>query len=217
MPDPPELAWSETPDPRFVTCRRPVVIAGGELTLDMLELQFEPNRREYRAPLQMRANNGMFLIDDLGRQRVQPYELLNRWIVPMEEQKDYLHLNAGEHFSVPFDTVLIFSTNMNPAELADEAFLRRIGHKVRFEHLDPGDYRAIWRQTCEDQGLAYDAGLVDFVIEELHRKKQVPLLPCHPRDLIGLAQDYRRYADEQHTLSVEGMRWAWDNYFVRLQ
>lgn len=209
--------WSEAPDPRFAVCERPVVIAGGELTLEMLELQYEPNRREYRAPLQMRANNGMFLIDDLGRQRVQPYELLNRWIVPMEEQKDYLHLSAGEHFSVPFDTVLIFSTNMDPNELADEAFLRRIGHKVRFDHLGPDDYRAIWRQTCESQGLEYDASLADFVIESLHREQQVPLLPCHPRDLIGLALDYRRYAGGQEGLSVEGMRWAWDNYFVRLQ
>ena len=119
-------------DPRFVVCKRPVVITGGELTADMLEIQYDPASRQYRAPLQLKANGGIFILDDLGRQRVAPAAVLNRWIVPMEEGADYLTLNTGQHFSTPFDVILVFSTNLNPGDLVDGAFLRRIGYKIRF-------------------------------------------------------------------------------------
>lgn len=203
-------------DPRFVLCQRPVVITGGELTLDALDVRYEPAVKQYYAPLQLKATNGMFLIDDLGRQRVATVDLLNRWIVPMEERRDFLNLGAGRHFEVPFDVVLIFSTNMNPLELADEAFLRRLGYKIRFDPLDPVEYEKIWRQVCHERGMPFDAGVLHYVVEELHAKDKVPLLPCHPRDLLTLAQDQCRYQGEPNAVTVERMRWAWDNYFIKL-
>jgi hypothetical protein len=202
-------------DPRYVLCERPVVTAGGELTLDRLDLQFDGVTRRYLAPLQLRANNGLLLIDDLGRQRLEPAELFNRWIVPLEEHRDYLTLKAGLHFAAPFDLVLVLSTNLNPLELADEAFLRRIGYKIRFETLEPPEYEAIWAQVCAEQGIESNPELVAFAVEELHGKAGTPLLPCHPRDLLGLARDYLRYMG-QPALSREALAWAWNNYFIRL-
>ncbi|MFQ5544962.1 MAG: AAA family ATPase [Acidiferrobacterales bacterium] len=203
-------------DPRFALCQRPVAITGGELTLDMLEVRYEPATKQYHAPLQLKASNGMFVIDDLGRQRLATVDLLNRWIVPMEERRDFLNLGTGKHFEVPFDVVLIFCTNMNPLELADEAFLRRLGYKIRFDYLEPIEYEKIWRQVCSEQGISFDPGVLRYVLEELHAKRNVPLLPCHPRDLLTLAQDQCRYQEEPNSVTAERMRWAWDNYFVKL-
>lgn len=201
-------------DPRFVLCRRPVVITGGELTADMLEVQFDPATRQYTAPLQLKATNGMFILDDLGRQRVPPQVVLNRWIVPMEEGHDHLGLPTGQHFSVLFDAVLVFSTNLNPAELADEAFLRRIGYKIRFEPLTAGEYHDIWKQTCALHAVDYDPAICQSVIDELHRPSGVPLLPCHPRDLIDMALDHAAYLGDADELSAESLHWAWQNYFL---
>ena len=202
-------------DPRYVLCERPVVITGGELTMDMLELQYEESTRSYEAPVQMRANNGMLVIDDLGRQRLEPIELFNRWIVPLEEHRDFLALRSGHHFQVPFDVALVFSTNLNPLELADEAFLRRIGYKIRFEYLSPGEYEAIWAQVCGERQIPHDDALARFAVQELHGARDVPLLPCHPRDLIELGLDHARYLGRE-TLTPDDIRWAWDNYFVQL-
>lgn len=209
------LQFDHGRDRRFVLCRRPVVITGGELALDMLDIQYDEATRTHRAPLQLRANNGMLLIDDLGRQRVDPSELFNRWIIPLEEQRDFLTLKSGQHFQVPFDTAVVFSTNRNPLELADEAFLRRIGYKIRFEYLSETDYADIWQQECRQRGVEYEPELVRFTLDELHARHEVPLLPCHPRDLIDLATDFMRYLGEM-TLTQGALRWAWDNYFVRL-
>jgi len=206
---------TEGHDPRFVLCERPLVFAGGELTLDMLELQFDAVTRRYLAPLQLKATNGMLLIDDLGRQRLAPVDLFNRWIVPLEEHQDYLNLRAGQHFSVPFDVVLVLSTNLNPLELADEAFLRRIGYKIRFAPMDRGEYERVWRQVGEENGVAVEPAIVRFVVEKLHVPNRVPLLPCHPRDLLGLALDYLTYNGERE-LSEQALEWAWENYFIRL-
>jgi hypothetical protein len=203
-------------DPRFVRCRRPLVLTGGELSSDMLEVQFDAATRQYRAPLQLKATNGMFILDDLGRQRVAPQVVLNRWIVPMEEGRDYLSLATGQHFSIPFDTILVFSTNIKPQELADEAFLRRIGYKIHFEPLPAELYQRIWAQVCEQHGVAYDPAVCRTVIEELHAPSGIPLLPCHPRDLIGMALDHAAYIGAKDELVPDGLRWAWNNYFVRL-
>jgi predicted ATPase with chaperone activity len=143
-------------DPRFVCCERPVVIAGGELTTDMLEIHHDSATKQYRAPLQLKANNGMFMIDDMGRQKIHPEAIFNRWIVPMEEKRDYLSLGAGRHFSVPFDVVLLFSTNLHPLDLADEAFLRRIGYKIEFDYLSKDQYRRIWKDACREYGVVFD-------------------------------------------------------------
>ena len=201
-------------DPRFVVCERPVVITGGELTSEMLEVHYDPSTRLYEAPLQLKANNGMFVIDDMGRQKVSPETVFNRWIVPMEEKRDYLTLGSGRHFTVPFDVVLIFSTNIHPLELADEAFLRRIGYKIEFGTLTPAQYEQIWRDTCALHKVEYDPRVLHYVINELHTKKRVSLLPCHPRDLIGMAVDHAIYEENSRNIDIDHMRWAWENYFV---
>ena len=201
-------------DPRFVVCERPVVITGGELTSEMLEVHFEPSTRLYEAPLQLKANNGMFIIDDMGRQKISPAAVFNRWIVPMEEKRDYLTLGSGRHFTVPFDVVLIFSTNIHPLDLADEAFLRRIGYKIEFPTLTAEQYEHIWRDICGHYKVEYESKVLNYVINELHTKKRVALLPCHPRDLLGMAVDHAVYEDNSRKVSIDHLRWAWDNYFV---
>jgi len=215
-PEEPGLMLGDGHDPRYVACRRPVVITGGELGPEMLEIQYDPATRQYRAPLQLKATNGVFILDDLGRQRVAPEIVLNRWIVPMEEGKDYLSLGTGQHFSVLFDLVLIFSTNLDPLQLADEAFLRRIGYKLRFDPLEADQYQSIWAQVCALNGVAHDPALSEYMITEFHSRHQVPLLPCHPRDLIGIALDRAAFMGEEAGLSRDSLRWAWENYFVRL-
>lgn len=212
----PSLRLEEGHDPRLVLCRRPLVFTGGDLVLEMLEVQFDPNTRSLRAPLQMKAMNGMLIIDDLGRQNMPPQQLLNRWIVPMEEGCDFLRVPNGEHFPVPFDMLLVFSTNLNPAELADDAFLRRIGYKIHFKPLTPDQYHEIWQQVCAQCGLEYDAAVCQDVIDHLHGPARVPLLPCHPRDLIGMVLDHAAYFGGPTELRLETLEWAWNNYFVNL-
>lgn len=201
-------------DPRFAICERPVVITGGELTDEMLEIQYDASTKTYEAPLQLKANNGMFIIDDMGRQKVAPEVIFNRWIVPMEEKRDYLTLGSGRHFTVPFDVILVFSTNIHPTELADDAFLRRIGYKIRFGTLSPAQYEYIWREACENYRIEYDAKLLNYAINELHTKARVSLLPCHPRDLLGMAVDHAVYENNCRDVTVEHLEWAWKNYFV---
>jgi hypothetical protein len=209
--------WLETGfDPRFVACHRPVIISGGELTADMLDVHYDVTSRKYQAPLQLKANNGIFIIDDMGRQRVAPETVFNRWIVPLEEKKDYLSLGAGRHFSVPFDVVLVFSTNLRPTDLADEAFLRRIGYKIEFHYLQPQEYRRIWQQVCTDQGVNCPPDVLDYVIGNLHHRHGTPLAPCHPRDLLNIAVDHAAYLGQPRVVTREGMDWAWKNYFVSL-
>jgi predicted ATPase with chaperone activity len=203
-------------DPRFLLCERPCVVTGGELTAEMLEVRYDPATKLYEAPLQMKANNGIFIIDDMGRQRIQPQALFNRWIVPLEEKKDYLDLGSGKHFSVPFDVVLVMSTNIHPLELADEAFLRRIGYKIQFTPLTVERYAEIWNENCRQFGVVCESRVLDYVLNELHANDKIPLLPCHPRDLLGMAVDYASYADDSRVITEEHLRWAWSNYFVPL-
>jgi predicted ATPase with chaperone activity len=201
-------------DPRFHVCERPIAITGGELTAEMLEIRHDPATRSYEAPLQLKANNGIFIIDDLGRQRISPKALFNRWIVPLEEKRDYLDLGYGKHFSVPFDVILMFSTNIHPLELADEAFLRRVGYKIEFKSLSQELYTRIWDDTCREFRVVCDPDVLEFVTLQLHAANHVPLLPCHPRDLLGMAVDYAAYTDEPRKVTKSHMQWAWDNYFV---
>jgi len=203
-------------DERYQLCRRPEVVTGGELTLEMLEVQFDASRLLHRLPVQILANNGLFMIDDLGRQRVSPRDLLNRWIVPMEEATDYLFI-GGQHFAVAFDVALLFATNLNPLDLADDAFLRRIGYKIRFDPLDATEYRRLWERECTLRSIDYRAEVIDFLERRLHDATGVPLLPCLPRDLLELILDRTRYIGKRPELSEESIRWAWDAYFVRLQ
>jgi hypothetical protein len=211
-----ELMLKQGFDPRLVLCERPAIITGGELTLDMLEVRYSPATRIHHAPLQLKAANGIYLIDDLGRQRVAPVDLFNRWIVPLENRQDFLSLGSGKRFPVPFDVVLIFSTNLNPTELADGAFLRRIGHKIHFGPVSADEYSAIWKQVCSERQVNFDADLLQFTLADLHEKHAVPLLPCHPRDLIGMALDQARYQGAEHSITRDTLNTAWKNYFVNL-
>jgi hypothetical protein len=202
-------------DPRFIWCERPMVVSAGELTMEMLDLQYNRAKRIYAAPLQLKANGGLLIIDDLGRQRIPPESLLNRWILPMEERRDQLSLNSGEHFGIPFELTLVFSTNLEPKALADEAFLRRIGYKVRFRESTLAEYEKIWRQSCVRLGIEFDPECLHFVMVKLYPEQKVPLLPCHPRDLLQLAMDFRRYMGGG-SIDRESLRWAWQNYFLEV-
>ncbi|KFX69238.1 ATPase AAA [Pseudomonas taeanensis MS-3] len=211
-----KLLLNEGIDRRLLCCKRPIVITGGELSMEQLDIRYDPFTRLYQAPLQLKASNGLFIIDDMGRQRMAPAELLNRWIVPMEEKRDFLNLGGGRHCELPFDLILVFSTNLNPLELADEAFLRRIGYKLHFDYLKPDEYGCIWRQECERLGIVYDPVLLRYVLQGLYETEGMPLVPCHPRDLLGMALDRQRYLDGSGPLSPSELEWAWHNYFVQL-
>jgi len=204
-------------DPRYALCRRPIVIAGGELTADMLDIHYDAATRRFQAPLQLKANNGIFIIDDMGRQRVAPATVFNRWIVPLEEKIDYLNLGSGQHFSVPFDTILVFSTNLHPLDLADEAFLRRIGYKIEFPYLLEREYEQIWQQFCAENEIVCEPDVFDFAINELHAKHRKPLLPCHPRDLLSIAAERATYQGNGRLVNTENLSWAWANYFVSMK
>jgi hypothetical protein len=200
-------------DPRYVPCERPIVLTGGELAADMLEVQVDLTSRTYSAPIQLKANNGFLLIDDLGRQRIPPAVLFNRWIVPLDTGQDSLTTGKGHHFEVPFDLVLVFSTNLRPQDIADEAFLRRLGYKIEFTPIDPALYTQIWKDVCAERSVPFDSGLVEFTLRELHGKTRIPLLPCHPRDLLGMALDRIAYLSSGQ-LDDAAIRWAWESYFL---
>ena len=210
------LMLNEGIDRRLLRCERPIVITGGELTMEQLDVRYEPFSRQYQAPLQLKASNGLLVIDDLGRQRMTPEVLLNRWIVPMEERRDFLNLGGGRHCELPFDLILVFSTNLNPLELADEAFLRRIGYKLQFGYIKPGEYERIWIQETQRLGIPYDPALLSFVLRELYGAENMPLVPCHPRDLLNMACDRQRYQEGAGPLTTQELEWAWHNYFVQL-
>ena len=201
-------------DARYACCQRPVVTAAGELTLEMLEVQRDPGTRTFAAPLQLKANNGVFLIDDLGRQRVSPRALFNRWIVPMEENRDYLSASIGQHFAVPFDQILLFSTNLELDDLADAAFLRRVGYKIELEQCSAETYRQIWQRICAERDLYCDPDLLSALIDGRYLSSGTPMLPCHPRDLIGMVLDLKRYRGEALELDQSSIEWAWKNYFA---
>ena len=202
-------------DARWVQCRRPVVKTGGELTLNMLDLDFDQAAKFYQAPPQVKANNGLLLIDDLGRQLASALDLMNRWIVPLDRHLDYLALHTGKKFMIPFDVIVVFSTNMPPKQLADEAFLRRLGYKIYIGELEEEDYRAIARQVCNELHIPYSEKGLEHLLREHHYKEGKPLLACIPRDILGQVRDIARYEGVQPELTAELLDWAWNNYFTR--
>jgi predicted ATPase with chaperone activity len=206
------LALDAGIDPRYVCCDRPVVYVGGELVGSMLEITRHEATRELVAAVQLKANNGLLIIDDLGRQRIPAAQVLNRCIVPMEQHLDSYSIDGGTGFTAPFDAVLVFATNLAPTQIADEALLRRLGYKIAFGPVSPEQYRRIWEQACRALDLAFDGALVDFVLEELYPSHQ-SMMPCHPRDLLGLVADRRRYDGSSATPDRGMIRWAWDTYF----
>jgi len=207
------LAHGRAADPRWVLCGRPAVVAGGELTLRMLDLQFDEGLRFYAAPPQLKANNGVFVIDDLGRQLVQAKDLMNRWIVPLDRRVDFLALHTGEKFMVPFDVTVIFCTNLTPAQLADDAFLRRLGYKIHLGALPEPEYRAVCRQVCASLGIPHSPPAIDYLIARLKSESR-PLVACTPRDVLGQVRDHARYRGAALALTPELIDAAWNNYFV---
>lgn len=203
----------DAPDPRWVRCKRPAVLTGGELTLDMLELQFDPGTRYYQAPPHLKANNGIFIIDDLGRQLVAPQELMNRWIVPLDRRVDYLALHTGKKFRVPFDVSVIFSSNYKPADLADEAFLRRLGYKVYVGPVSPDDYRSIFIGASERAGVPFDEDAYQALLRDGHARDQRPLLACIPFDIVSKVRDRANYLGTTPQMTPESLVWAWQCYF----
>ena len=209
------IVRAEQSDARWVPCRRPFVVTGGELTLDTLDLEYDPHARLHMASPQLKANNGMFVIDDLGRQRVSPSELMNRWIVPLDRHVDYLTLNTGTRFAVPFDVRVIFSSNWPPADLVDPAFARRLGYKIRIDALDAERYRSVVTQACVRTGVPEEAAGVDYLIHTLHPRDGQPYYPCIPFDVISKIADHGRYLDQPARMTTERLAWAWNTYFGR--
>ena len=203
-------------DRRFVLCERPVVASGGELTLAMLDLSYDPVTKFYEAPLQLKANGGVFLIDDLGRQLVRPSELLNRWIVPLEKARDYLTLHNGKKFEIPFDQIILFSTNIEPHQLADDAFLRRIGYKIKIDYLQEEEYVRICRQVCERLGLAFRPEVIRYLLDEEHARRAVSLSACHPDDLLRRVAEICRYEGVPLRLDIDLAARACRDYFTEL-
>ena len=203
-------------DHRWVLCKRPVVVVGGELILDQLELIFDPIAKVYEAPFQMKANGGLFLIDDFGRQQCRPQDLLNRWIVPLERKVDYLALQTGKKLQVPFDVLIIFSTNLDPKSLVDDAFLRRIRHKIEVPNPTPNEFRAIFQGVCKAKNIPYSDEGLRYLLHEHYFKVQRELRCCHPRDLCEQILDEAKYRGSAPRMSTELLDRACAAYFVKL-
>jgi predicted ATPase with chaperone activity len=203
-------------DARWIRVKRPVIMVGGELTLDGLELVYDPTNKYYEAPFQMKANGGMFLIDDFGRQQIRPRDLLNRWIVPMEKNIDFLALHTGRKVEVPFEVLIVFSTNLPPRDLVDEAFLRRIRHKIEVTSPSFDGYREIFTRVAKSRGVQYDEQAVRYLLQEYYIKRDRKLRANHPRDLMDQLVDIAGYLGGEPRLTKEFIDQAADSYFVEL-
>ena len=201
-------------DERWVLCRRPRVIVGGELTIEMLDLQFNPVSRHYAAPAQLKANNGLLIVDDFGRQRVRPEELLNRWVAPLDRGIDFLTLAGGKKIEVPFDVLVAFATNLDPATLVDEAFLRRIQTKIRLGSVTREHFHEICRRVCALNKLHYDTGLIEELIDTIATDLGQDLRPCYPRDIINQVCWAARYESRPAQLDRDSLSQACRTYFI---
>ncbi len=201
----------EVIDERWVPCIRPTMISGGELTLEMLDLQFNPYARFYEAPLQMKAMNGIFIVDDFGRQRVSPKEILNRWIVNLDRRVDYLALRTGKKFQIPFDELVVFSTNLRPEDLMDEAFLRRIAYKVEVPYPTEENYRKIFELVTANADVPFPPDIIEYLKKNFYEPNNMPLSAHHPKFIIDRVVDRCHYRGEPATFSEEGLDYALGN------
>jgi predicted ATPase with chaperone activity len=222
VPPPPQITTDDSLSPlqprtdnRWVMCKRPIVVVGGELLLQQLELIFDPVAKVYEAPYQMKANGGIFLIDDFGRQHCRPHDLLNRWIVPLERKQDYLALQTGKKLQVPFDVLIVFSTNLDPKQLVDDAFLRRIRHKIEIPNPSPNEFREIFRRVCQGKGIPYSDDGLRYLLQEHYLKVNRELRGCHPRDICEQVLDEAKYRSIAPDLSKELIDRACAAYFVK--
>lgn len=201
-------------DGRWLKARRPFIVSGGELTLPMLDLSFNPASKVYDAPFQLKANNGIYLIDDFGRQKVTPAEVLNRWIVPMERRIDFLTFLTGGKAQVPFECFLLFSTNLRPEQLGDEAFLRRIQYKMLLRSPDEQEFVTIFTRYCQSQGLEVELSVLDAFMAKHYHRTGKKFRRCHPRDLVTHAIDMIRFERLEYRLTGELLDRAFASTFV---
>jgi predicted ATPase with chaperone activity len=208
------LAETQPHDGRWFKCKRPCIITGGELTLDMLDLSFNKHSKVYDAPFQLKANNGIYLIDDFGRQKASPAEILNRWIVPMERHIDYLSFQAGGKMTVPFEAFLIFSTNLRPDQLGDEAFLRRIQYKMFLRSPKAPEFINIFERYCADKEILCPTGLAASFVKKHYVEMSKPFRRCHPRDVISHAVDILHFERRPIALTEDVLDRAFLSCFV---
>lgn len=201
-------------DRRWVKIKRPTVMVGGELTLEMLDLIYDPISKTYEAPLQMKANGGLFLVDDFGRQQMRPQDLLNRWIVPLELRIDFLTLQNGMKIEIPFETFIVFSTNLDPKDLVDEAFLRRLRHKLEIPNPTDRQFYEIFRRVCAAKGIEFNQKVFVYLLREYYIKQKRELKSAHPRDLIDQILDIAAYRGIRPAMTKELIDQACDAYFV---
>jgi predicted ATPase with chaperone activity len=208
------LTLEPTYDMRWIKCRRPFIMTGGELSLDMLDLSYNSTSKVYDAPFQLKANNGIYLIDDFGRQRASPAEVLNRWIVPMERKMDYLSFRTGGKMEAPFEAFLIFSTNLRPSSLGDEAFLRRIQYKMLLRGPGEKEFTEIFERFCAQNKLNYRPGLVTHLLDTYYRPTGRAMRRCHPRDILTHAMHLIHFEKLPYVLTDEVLDRAVDSCFV---
>ncbi len=208
------LLKSASHDPRWIKIRRPTVVVGGELTMDSLELRHDAVTNVCEASLQMKSNCGSLLIDDFGRQRVEPRELLNRWIVPLENRHDFLTLPTGKKIQVPFEQLIIFSTNLEPKDLADDAFLRRIPYKIEIGDPSIEEFRKLFQASCQSMGCPYQPQAVDYLVQTHYRPHDRPLRRCHPRDLLQQMANYSTFNGVPLQLSPQLLDRVVKSYFT---
>jgi predicted ATPase with chaperone activity len=199
-------------DQRWVKIRRPLVVVGGELTIESMDLSYDPTVKFYEVPFQVKSNGGTLLIDDFGRQRVQPRDLFNRWIIPLENRVDYLTLHTGKKIQVPFEQFLVFASNLGSADFAEEAFLRRLGYRLGLESPSSETYGRIFRKCVEARGLRYDSRLLDALLARYADERR-DMRSCQPRDLVDRCADICRHENRPLTLSKELLERAWLYYF----
>jgi len=204
----------ESRDDRWVRCHRPTVLVGGELTVEMLDLQFNPVTKFYVGPAQMKANNGVLIIDDFGRQRIRPDELLNRWVVPLDRQIDFLTLAGGRKIEIPFDMLVVFATNMDPAELVDAAFLRRIQTKIKIGAVSEEQFAEIFRRYADDLGLSVEDDVLSELVSTIRGRLDQELKACFPRDLINQVCWAARYEEKKPQLDRTALIRAVEAYFL---
>src|SRR4051812_16042112 len=202
-------------DPRWLLCRRPCIVVGGELIPSMVELRLDEASGIYAAPLQMKANNGLFIIDDFGRQLMSPRDLLNRWIVPLDRRVDYLTLRYGVKFQIPFELMVVFSTNLDPADLADEAFLRRIHNKIYIEACDPVVFDQIFHRVIASKGIPAEPDSAEFLRKICLREGRVELRACYPTDICNILQSISRYESRPIQMTKPDLERAAALYFAR--
>ena len=202
-------------DPRWVLCKRPCIVVGGELVPSMVELRLDETSGIYAAPLQMKANNGIFIIDDFGRQLMSPRDLLNRWIVPLDRRVDYLSLRYGVKFQIPFELMVVFSTNLDPADLADEAFLRRIHNKIFIDCIDTAGFDQIFQRTIAGKGIPAEPDSAEYLRKLCLRDGRTELRACFPGDICNILMSIGKYENRPVAVTKPDLERATELYFAK--